>query len=208
MDYLERLNWRYATKRMTGKKIDSEQLERILEAIRLSASSLGLQPYQILVIEDQKTRDEIYPHAYKQAQLKEASHILVFAFYRKMDADYVEEYLENIAKTRGVTLESLAGFRKSILGSLERTEEELQKWFSRQAYIALGTGLFAAALEGVDATPMEGFVPEKVDEVLGLEGKNLRSVCMLALGERDISKDSLASAKKVRQPKEKLFIRI
>ncbi|NCN08550.1 MAG: NAD(P)H-dependent oxidoreductase [Leptospira sp.] len=206
MNYLEQLNWRYATKRMNGKSIPQDKLNRILDAIRLSASSFGLQPFEVLVIKDPEMRKKLKPAAFKQPQFDEASEILVFAYYNNLDASHVNDFIENIATTRSVSKESLEEYRKTIQNTVDtKGKEALNVWSSRQAYIALGTGLMAASLEEVDATPMEGFSPDKFDEILGLADKNLRSVVILALGYRDESNDPLAKAKKVRKSKEKFF---
>ncbi len=206
MNYLEKLNWRYAAKQMDGKKIPKEKLDRILEAIQLAPTSLGLQPFEVLVLDSEEARKKLVPEGNNQPQVLQSSCLLVFAVYRKIDETYVDSYINQIAETRGEPPESLAGFRKSILSSVQgRTLESCQEWSARQAYIAFGFGLAAAALEEVDATPMEGFKPEKVDEIFELGSKNLKSVVMLALGYRNADKDPLAKKKKVRKPKERFF---
>jgi nitroreductase / dihydropteridine reductase len=209
MQLLEALNWRYATKRMNGKKVPEEQVNRILDATRLSASSMGLQPYSILVIENEDLRKKLHPAIYNQPQIVEGSHILIFAAWENVTEQHINDYINNIAKVRGVTLESLQGFKNSLMNIVtSRTTQEKYEWSARQAYIALGTALTAAALEHVDATPMEGFNPEEVDKILNLREKGLRSVTILALGYRDSEKDSLAKAKKVRRSKEELILKI
>ncbi len=209
MNLIDSLNWRYATKRMTGAPVPPEKIDTILEAIRLSASSMGLQPYTILVIENNETKKNLFEKAVKQPQIKEASHILIFAAWASISEKQISEYINNIAEERGVTAESLAGFRESLTGLTQnRTNEENFNWAARQAYIALGTALVAAAGEKVDATPMEGFNPQDVDAVLGLSDLNLRTAVVLPLGYRDEANDFLAKAKKVRRKKEKLFLQI
>jgi len=206
MNYIHQLNWRYATKRMNGQEVPQDKLDRILEAIRLSASSFGLQPFEVFVIKDIETRKKLKPAAFKQPQFDEASEILIFAYYDNLSSTHVNDYINNIASTRGVSIDSLEAFRKTMQTTVDsKGKEALHIWTARQAYIALGTGLMAAALEEVDATPMEGFSPEKVDGILGLAEKNLKSVVMLALGYRDEANDTLAKAKKVRKPKEKFY---
>lgn len=209
MSLIENLNWRYATKRMTGERVSQEKVDYILDAIRLSASSVGLQPYTVLVIENEELRKQIQPIAWNQPQLLEASHVLVFAAWNGVSEAQVDEYMQNIATTRGVTLESLADFKNSIMGSVSSKNKEQQyEWAARQAYIALGTALAAAAEQKVDATPMEGFDPAGLDALLNLKEKGLRSVLMLPLGYRQEAVDFLATAKKVRREKEKLFVTI
>lgn len=208
MNIIESLNWRYATKKMTGAKIAPDKLNRILEAIRLSASSFGLQPYTILVVENDEVRKKLLPAAYNQPQLTEASHILVFAAWQNITEEEINDFIRNISSTRGVPVESLAPFKDRMAGLLSRDAELNFNWAARQAYIALGTGLVAAAAENVDATPMEGFNPIAFDEILNLKEKGLKSVVMLALGYRDAEHDPIVKLKKVRQAKEKLFINI
>ncbi|WP_254561241.1 NAD(P)H-dependent oxidoreductase [Dyadobacter diqingensis] len=206
---IETLNWRYATKRMNGNKIPSEKLDVILEAIKLSPSSAGLQPYTVFVIEDQAVKEKIHKVAYSQPQVIEASHLLVFAAYNKLTAENVSDYMNLIADTRSIPVESLDGFKNSIsAGLLSRSEEVNAQWAARQAYIALGHALVAAASEQIDATPMEGFDAKGLDEILGLNEKGLNSVVIMTLGYRDSENDALASAKKVRKAHEELFVTI
>jgi nitroreductase len=208
MDIIEQMNWRYATKKMTGAKVATAKLNRILEAIRLSASAYGLQPYTILVVEDQETRKKLLPAAYNQSQITDASHLLVFAAWENITEEKLTGYIQNISDIREVSVESLAPFKNYMSSLLTRSPEENMNWAARQAYIALGTGLIAAAFEEVDATPMEGFNPSAFDEILNLKEKGLKSVAILALGYRDAENDPIVKIKKVRQPKEKLFIHI
>ncbi len=209
MDLLDALNWRYATKRMNGKRVPDQKVERLLDAIQLSASSMGLQPYTILTIEDDELKERLKPAAYNQPQITEGSHLLIFAVWDDITENQIDEYMQQIADIRDLPIESLANFRASLINTVEsRSPDERYEWAARQVYIALGTALTAAALEKVDATPMEGFVPEKIDEILNLRKKKLRSVAMMALGYRDEENDFLANAKKVRRDKEKLFIHL
>jgi nitroreductase/dihydropteridine reductase len=209
MKLIDALNWRYAAKRMTGKKVSREKIENILEATRLSASSMGLQPYTILVVENEEVKKKLQPVAYNQPTIVESSHLLVFAAWQNVTEQNVDDYIKDIVEVRGVTPESLAGFRASLMGIVDgRTTEQKHQWAARQAYIAFGTAIAAAAIEEVDATPMEGFNPEGVDEILGLKEKGLTSVTILALGYRDAEQDRLASAKKVRRERNKLIVEV
>jgi nitroreductase / dihydropteridine reductase len=209
MSTLTNLKWRYAAKRMNGQKIPAEKLENILKAIQLAPTSIGLQPFSVLVIEDAELKVKIAPAIYNQPQITEGSHVLVFAAWKDYSDENVEKYLNNIASLRGIPVDSLNGLRNMINGAIAgKTPEQLLNWNMRQAYIALGTGLAAAAEEQVDSTPMEGFDPDSLDAVLGLEEKGLRSTVILALGYRDADKDYLSSAVKVRRAKEELFVRL
>ncbi|MBC8054031.1 MAG: NAD(P)H-dependent oxidoreductase [Sphingobacteriaceae bacterium] len=206
MDILSLLNWRYAAKRMTGKKVPQEKIEIILESIRLSASSIGLQPYRVIVIENPIRLEQIKPIANNQTQITEASHLLVFAAWANVTEESIDEYLNLIAQERKVTLESLGSMKVFLQGLTKNTPEQNFNWAARQAYIALGTGLIAAASQEVDATPMEGFNAKALDKLLGLREKGLKSVSILPLGYRDVSQDWLVSLPKVRTPKHKFFL--
>jgi nitroreductase len=209
MTLINALNWRYAVKRMNGQKVPAEKVNTILEATRLSASSMGLQPYTILVVEDEALRKEIQKVAYGQPQIVEASHLLIFAAWDNISVNQVDEYINHMAVERGVTADTLAEFRNTLAGIVTRnTQEQNHQWAARQAYIAFGTAIAAAASEQVDATPMEGFDPAALDALLNLKEKGLRSVTLLPLGYRDTDNDWLASQKKVRREKEKMFLEL
>lgn len=209
MSTLNNLKWRYATKRMNGQKVPAEKLENILEAIQLAPTSLGLQPFSVIVVEDPEVRAKIAPAIYNQPQITEGSHVLVFAAWKEYSNDKVEEYLNHIASLRGMPVAALDGMKNMITGSISgKTPEQLLNWNMRQAYIALGFGLVVAAVEEVDATPMEGFDPDALDLALGLAEKGLHSTVILTLGYRDAANDYLNGAAKVRRDKEELFIRI
>jgi nitroreductase len=209
MSTLTNLKWRYATKRMNGQKVPAGKLENILEAIQLAPTSIGMQPFTVLVIEDAKMRAKIAPAIYNQPQITEGSHVLVFAAWKEYSNENVDKYINHIASLRGITVESLSGMRDMITGAISgKTPEQLLNWNMRQAYLALGFGLVAAAEEQVDATPMEGFNPDALDAALGLNEKGLHSTVILTLGYRDAEKDYLSAAAKVRREKDELFIRL
>ncbi|GAB2806332.1 NAD(P)H-dependent oxidoreductase [Ferruginibacter profundus] len=200
MELLENLNWRYAVKRMTGEKVPQQKVDAILEAARLSASSGGLQPYKIIVVEDEAIKKQLQPAAYNQPQITEASHLLVFAAYEKITAQDIDDFITLQATVKNIPAESLAPFKERLTGTyLPRTDADNFNWAARQSYIALGTALIAAANEAVDATPMEGFDPAAFDDILGLKALGLKSVALLALGYRDEANDFLAKAPKVRK---------
>lgn len=205
MNLVDKLNWRYATKRMNGTKVPQEKVDRILEAIRLAPTSFGLQALKVFVIEDAELKEKIFNEACPQPQIKEASHLLIFAATKNIDAKQVDDYMNLIAKTREIPVENLSGFRAAFDGVVAASAEENFVWTARQAYIAFGVGIAAAAIEEVDATPMEGFSTEALDKVLGLKEQNLGAVTILTLGYRDEANDHLATAAKVRKSKELLF---
>lgn len=209
MSILENLKWRYATKRMNGQKVPADKLETILEAIQLAPTSIGMQPFTVLVIENPELRAKIAPAVYNQPQITEGSHVLVFAAWKDYSMENVDKYINHIASLRGIPVSSLDGMRGMITGSISgKTPEQLLVWNQKQAYIALGFGLVAAASEQVDATPMEGFDPDALDTALGLQEKGLRSTVILTLGYRNAEKDYLTGAAKVRRDKSELFVRL
>lgn len=206
MELLDALQWRYASKKMNGKQVPEEKIERILEAVRLAPSSMGLQPYTVLVIKDAELKKQILPIANNQQQVVDASHLLVFAAWDNITAEQVDEYIQLTAETRGIPVESLDAFKGMLLNIAARPAEENFQWAARQSYIAFATAIAAAAEEQVDATPMEGFNNAALDSLLGLKEKGLRSITLLPLGYRDVENDWLAKFPKVRREKEKLFL--
>jgi nitroreductase/dihydropteridine reductase len=208
-ELIDKLNWRYAAKRMTGEVVPQDKLDNILEAIKLAPSSAGMQPYNVLVIDNKEVKEKIFEIANNQPQILESSHLLVFAAWEKITVESLDKYMNLIATTRGVTLDSLAVFHSRISGGiLSRSEEVNFDWAARQAYIALGHALVAAATEQVDATPMEGFNAAALDEIFGLKEKGLKSVVIMTLGYRDVENDPYVKAKKVRRPNEEFFINV
>jgi nitroreductase / dihydropteridine reductase len=204
---LESLEWRYASKRMNGQKVPSDKVNNILEAIRLAPSSMGLQPYTVLVIEDEALKKQITPIAWNQPQIEECSHLLVFAAWDDINPEHINEYISYTADVRNMPEEALADFKNTLLGIADKnTKEQNFVWAAKQAYIAFGTALVAAATEKVDTTPMEGFDNAALDKLLNLEAKGLKSVTLLPLGYRDVENDWLVNLPKVRRQKEKLFI--
>ena len=200
MNIIEDLNWRYATKRYINQEVPQPQIDTLLESIRLTATSLGLQPFEIYDIRSTDIREKMREAAYNQPQLTEASHVFVFAVWTQVTEEMVDQYLQFIADTRNREISQLAGFKKSIMGFLgDKSTEEIIKWSSNQAYIALGKAMVAAAQMRIDSTPMEGFNREAVDELLGLRDKNLHAAVMLTVGYRDTENDPLAGAQKVRK---------
>jgi nitroreductase/dihydropteridine reductase len=208
MSLLDSLKWRYAVKRMNGNKIPEATMNTILEATKLAPSSFGLTPYNIIVIEDEATRKKLQPHFYNQPQVGESSALVIFATWNSITEKEVAAYMQEIAEERGVPVESLNDFAGYINGSIKNlTAEQLQIWAAKQTYIALGFTMVAAATEMIDATPMEGFKPDAVDEALGLKELGLHSAVAVTLGYRDAANDYLSGAKKVRRASEKLIIK-
>lgn len=207
MSYIEALNWRYATKKMNGTEVPHEKVEKIVESIRLAPSAYGLQPFNVLLIKDIETRKKLLPAINNQPQITTGSALLVFAIIDDINEDTVDTYMENVALTRGIDLNDLKGFKNMIMGYLNgKSKETLQVWAAKQAYLALGVGITTAALEGVDATPMEGFNPAALDEVLDLSKLGLKSIVLLMLGYRDEATDPIIKLKKVRKRKEDFVV--
>ncbi len=203
------LHWRYATKHFDSEKtLSTEQVNTLLSAIQLAPTSYGLQPFKILVVTDKEIREKLKQAAYNQTQVTDASALLVFATYKNFTAENIDEYAQNIVETRGIKIEDIAGFVDVMKGQLSRmTQEQVQVWNAKQAYIALGFLLETAALEQIDACPMEGFNMQTFDEILGLADKNLQSVVIAPIGYRS-TEDTYQHYKKVRKSKEDLFIHV
>lgn len=191
---------------MNGNRVPQEKINIILESIRLSASSMGLQPYNVIVISDRELLEKIKPIANNQSQITNASHLIVFAAWDKITNERVDSFIRNIAETRNVEESSLGIIRGYGEHFVSQSAEDNFRWAARQSYIALGTALVAAASVEVDSTPMEGFNNDALDELLGLKERGLKSVTILPLGYRDEEKDWLAPLKKVRTPREELFV--
>jgi nitroreductase len=207
MGLLESLEWRYATKKMNGDKIPQDKLDRILQATKLAPSSYGLTPYQVIVIEDQELKERLVPACYGQPQLKDSSTVLVFAVWETINEESVEKYINDTATQRNIPIEGLNDFKNMMIGTINNMSEEQKTiWAQKQTYIGLGFSLVASALEGIDSTPMEGFIPEQVDEVLGLDELGLKSTLVLTLGYRE-SGDYLSFMKKIRRDDDSFFIR-
>ncbi|MFT7160158.1 MAG: nitroreductase/dihydropteridine reductase [Bacteroidia bacterium] len=208
MSIITALNWRYATKRMNGAKVPKHKMDTILNAISLAPSSFGLQPYSILIIENKELLEKIKPIAMMQPQITESSALVVFAAWDKLTQERIDFYIDQIAKERNVSQESLKSLKEMIEAQLKNSDADNLTWSSKQVYIALGIGLLAAATEEIDSTPMEGFDKNKLDELLELKSKGLRSSVLMTLGMRDTKNDYLANLKKVRRGEDKLFIRL
>ncbi|NEW82613.1 MAG: NAD(P)H-dependent oxidoreductase [Mariniphaga sp.] len=208
MDILSKLNTRYATKVFDPtKKVSEADMEKLLEAIRLSASSYGLQPYKVLVVEDPAIRAELRKAAWGQSQITDASALLIFAAKYETNAGTVDEFVDLVSQTRNIPKEALFGFSDMMKGSIQsQSQEQIETWVSKQAYIALGFGLVSAAVLDIDACPMEGFSPADFDRILDINKLGLKSKVILAVGYRS-EEDKYQHLAKVRQKKEDLFIK-
>ncbi len=204
MTLIDKLHWRYATKKMNpAQAVPADKVERILEAIRLTATSSGLQPYEVIVVTNPAVREQIKAVAWNQAQVTDGSHLLVFAAWDDYTAERINHMFDLTNEVRGFKNEGWENYRQQLLASYpQRGAEVNYQHAARQAYIGVGTALIAAAEEEVDATPMEGFDPKAVDEILGLGARGLRSVVIMPLGYREEAGDWLVKLKQVRRPRQ------
>jgi nitroreductase len=202
MSLIDTLHWRYATKKMNpALAVSPDKVDRIVEATRLAPTSSGLQPFELVVVTDPEVRASIRAIAWNQAQVTEGSHLLVFAAWDNYTAERINHMFDYTNQVRGFKNEGWEAYRQQLLASYPKRDAEVNyQHAARQAYIALGVAMVAAASEGVDCTPMEGFDPAKVDEILGLRQRGLRSVTLLPLGYRQEEGDWLVKLAKVRRP--------
>lgn len=207
---IERLNWRYATKKMDpARKVPADKLERIIEAARLAPTSSGLQPFELLVVTDPAVRARIQPIAWNQGQIVDSSHLLVFAAWDNYTVERINTMFDYTNEVRGFTNEGWENYRQQLLNAYPQRDPQVNfEHAARQAYIALSAALMAAAYEGVDSTPMEGFDPNALDEILGLRARHLRSVAVLPLGYRLAEQDWLVNLPKVRRPRERFVTEV
>ncbi len=206
MELIDSLNWRYATKKFDAeKKIKPVDLETIKEAVRLSASSYGLQLYKVLVVDDPEIRERLKPASWGQSQITDASHLFVFANYADVKDEHIDEYLDLKATTQGVDRAALVDYGNMMKGSMAGLSDvQKSQWTARQTYIALGNLLAVCATLRIDACPMEGFEAAKYDEILGLTEKGLTAAVIATVGYRS-EEDKTQHQKKVRKPSEVLF---
>ena len=201
MDIIEKLEWRYATKKFDiDKKLTEEKLLTLKKAFNLTATSFGLQTIKLLVIENELLREQLVSHSFNQKQVLEASHLLIICIQDAIDKQDVNAYFDNIKDIRETPEDILEPYKKDLLNMMDnKSVDEQQRWSLNQAYIALGNLMTVCALENIDSCPMEGFIPEKYDEILKLKNRGLKSVLLLPVGYR--AKDDMFSGfKKVRKP--------
>lgn len=205
MELLDKLNWRYATKAMNGEKVPQEKIDSIIEAASLAPTSSGLQPFEILVVTNPEIKEKIRAIAWDQSVVTDCSHLLVFVAWDTYTEERINKMFDLTNTVRGFKNEGWENYRQKLLGFYPHREaEENFNHAARQAYIAFSQAIAAAAFEGVDTTPMEGFDEAALDEILNLREKGLRSCVMLPVGYRDSENDWLAGLVKVRKSKEDL----
>lgn len=207
MSLIEALNWRYATKKMNGEPVAQEKVDQILAAARLAPTSSGLQPFKIIVVTNPDLKERIKAVAYGQQQITDASHVLIFAAWDNYTEERIRAVFTRTNAERGVPDAATADYVNTLIGMyVNRTPEENFNHAAKQAYIAFGVALAEAAILKVDATPMEGFEAVKLDELLGLKERGLRSTTIMPLGYRDAAGDWLVNLKKVRTPLQDFII--
>lgn len=200
MELIKNLQWRYAVKKYSEELVSESKIDQIIEAINLTASSCGIQPYRLIVITNPEIRQKLAEGSFNK-QIQDSSHLLVFAAFNKVTNEYIADYTAMMEEQRNLEIGALNDFRDTLISFFStQTPEQNAIWSSKQAYIGLGTALIAAAELKIDATPMEGFNPEIFNEVLGLTEKNLHASVIISLGYRDTANDYLASMPKVRLP--------
>ena len=203
---IQRLNWRYATKKFDPKqKISDDDWYALEQSLVLAPSSFGQQPWKFFVIRNPQLRQQLQKHAWDQSQVADASHLVVLAIKQDIDTDDVDRYVDRVAQVRDTPKDKLSGLEKTVKGFLKDPPFPLHidAWSTRQVYLALGFLLYSAALLGIDACPMEGFVPAEYDDILGLKDRGYAAKVLCALGYRS-EEDKLAEQKKVRYETEEV----
>ena len=206
---LESLYWRYAVKKFDSTRVlENEKIEKLKTAFNLTATSYGLQPIKLLVMQNKGLQEELVKYSYGQRQVADASHLLVLCIEQTIDQQYIESYFNKVQEVRGTPGEVLDPFKKSLIESFcSKTDEEIQIWATHQAYLALGNLLTVCAVEQIDSCPMEGFDPKSYGDLLDLDSKGLRAVLVLPVGYR-AADDMFAGFKKVRRDLEKSVLTI
>ena len=208
-DILDHMKWRYAVKKFDSSRILSEgQIERLKEAFNLTATSYGLQPITLVVVKNKELQNRLVQSSYDQLQITQASHVLVICIKTNVDSDYIGRYFEQVKKVRNVSDEILESFKNDLVDNFSKKDvDEIKRWSTNQAYLAMGNLLTVCAVEKIDSCPMEGFEPEAYDEILGLKEKDLTSVLVMPIGYR-AEDDMFAGFKKVRKDMDESVIDI
>lgn len=206
---IEKLQWRYATKKFDASKTLSEEKLNILkETFNLTATSFGLQPLKLVVISNAELKEQLVPLTYNQPQVRDASHVLILCIEKKINENFIIDHFRRVEGTRNTPRTILEPFEKNLIASFtEKDTAEIRDWMINQLYLTLGALLTVCAVENIDSCPMEGFEPEKYDELLGLDKKGLESILVLPIGYRDES-DLFKSLKKVRRGVDELIVEI
>ena len=206
---IEKLKWRYATKKFdASKRLSQSKLNVLTESFNLTATSYGLQPLKMLVIGNTALKEQLVPITMKQQQVKNASHVLVLCTETEMNSDYIKQYFNLVAETRNTSRDVLSSFEGFLIDEFsEKSKMSVETWMAKQAYLALGNLLTVCALEDIDSCPIEGFEPKKYDELLGLKEKGLQSIVVLAVGYR-AEDDFFSGLEKVRRGVDEVVIQM
>lgn len=206
---IAQLQWRYACKKFdSDKKLSAQKLQVLKESFNLTATSYGLQPLKMVVVGDQAIKEQLVSVSMNQKQVKDASHVLVICIEKEIPSHYIRSYFNRVEEIRQTPRTILNPYEKYLLESFaEKSPEELTRWMTKQAYLALGNLLTVCAVEGIDSCPMEGFEPEKYDDILNLEAKGLKSVLVLPVGYRH-KDDFFSDLKKIRRGVEEVIIEL
>ncbi|KAA1245992.1 NAD(P)H-dependent oxidoreductase [Aquimarina sp. RZ0] len=209
MEIIESLKWRYATKKFDASRVlPQEKINTLIEAFNLTATSYGLQPLKLIVLKNKEIQKELTAHSWNQQQIADASHVLIFCIEKTVGEEYINQYFENVKAIRNTSEEILKPFKEQLVDSFKnKPSDEISNWATKQAYLAMGNLLTVCATEKIDACPMEGFIPEKYDQILKLETLGLASVLVLPIGYR-ATDDVFADFKKVRRPIEDTVINL
>ena len=200
MDILEKLQWRYATKKFDANRIlAKDKIEIITHAFNLTATSFGLQPLKLIIFNDKKLQAKLVKYSMNQEQVAQASHVLIFCIDTTIDKSYIEDYFNRIKAIRNTADDILKPFKEYLIDDFEKqTQNDIEDWATKQAYLAMGNLLTVCAIEDIDSCPMEGFTPAKYDEIFKLKEKGLKSVLVMPIGYR-ADDDMFADFKKVRK---------
>ncbi|AXT19805.1 NAD(P)H-dependent oxidoreductase [Flavobacteriaceae bacterium AU392] len=200
MDIIEKLQWRYATKKFdTTAEVSGDKLEILKNAFNLTASSYGLQPIKLIIVNNKELQKSLVEHSMDQEQVAQASHVFVFCIESKIDTNYINTYFERVKSIRNTPDEILNPFKEFLIEDFnEKSIQDVKLWATKQAYLALGNMLTVCAIEEIDACPMEGFNPDAYNTILNLEEKGLQSVLVMPIGYRTTD-DIFADFKKVRK---------
>jgi len=209
INIIEKLKWRYATKKFdASKRLSQSKLNVLTESFNLTATSYGLQPLKMLVIGNTALKEQLVPITMKQQQVKNASHVLVLCTETEMNSDYIKQYFNLVAETRNTSRDVLSSFEGFLIDEFsEKSKMSVETWMAKQAYLALGNLLTVCALEDIDSCPIEGFEPKKYDELLGLKEKGLQSIVVLAVGYR-AEDDFFSGLEKVRRGVDEVVIQM
>lgn len=206
---IEKLQWRYATKRFDASRTLSEEKLNILkETFNLTATSYGLQPLKLIIVSNTDLKSQLMPLTYNQTQVRDASHVLILCIEKNIDPSFIVEHFRRVEGERQTPRNILEPFEKALIANFsEKQSPQIREWMANQLYLTLGALLTVCAMENIDACPIEGFQPEKYDELLGLDKKGLESVIVLPVGYRDES-DFFINLKKIRRGVDELIIEV